>query len=267
MPSPSGKDRLAIAALERPGPESCFGWRRRRDSNARGSYQPPNRLAGGCFRPLSHVSGPIVVEGDRALRPTRAGAADAPDAEGSSGPAGSGPGLSPIQEPGQVGPPVLGDVGVGQTPDLGPAHPIPLERLASLVGQEPGALHLGGLGAGDGRGRPSRPSSGPPAARVGASRRQPSSPLFPPPPCRTRRPGLAPGAPGQVIRARSARGPGRYLPVRGAGRTLIVPPRPGASSASKRARPRRRQTSISTNLAAGHLSGVPPTAHDRITHG
>src|SRR5581483_10201045 len=34
--------------------------RRRRDSNARGSSTPPNRLAGGCFRPLSHVSAPIL---------------------------------------------------------------------------------------------------------------------------------------------------------------------------------------------------------------
>src|SRR5213593_2715404 len=28
-----------------------------RDSNPRGSFTPPTRLAGGCFRPLSHLPG------------------------------------------------------------------------------------------------------------------------------------------------------------------------------------------------------------------
>src|SRR5438093_8388447 len=32
-----------------------FRWREGRDSNPRGSFTPPTRLAGGCFRPLSHL--------------------------------------------------------------------------------------------------------------------------------------------------------------------------------------------------------------------
>jgi hypothetical protein len=36
--------------------ESLYDLRRRRDSNPGGSSTPPNRLAGGSFRPLRHVS-------------------------------------------------------------------------------------------------------------------------------------------------------------------------------------------------------------------
>src|SRR5438874_6902158 len=38
-------------------------WREGRDSNPRGSFTPPTRLAGGCFRPLSHLpdeAGPSI---------------------------------------------------------------------------------------------------------------------------------------------------------------------------------------------------------------
>src|SRR5665213_669766 len=41
-----------------PGAGRCWcQWRGRRDSNPRGSFTPPTRLAGGCFRPLSHLPG------------------------------------------------------------------------------------------------------------------------------------------------------------------------------------------------------------------
>src|SRR5450759_5150555 len=38
-------------------PRPDFWWREGRDSNPRGSFTPPTRLAGGCFRPLSHLPG------------------------------------------------------------------------------------------------------------------------------------------------------------------------------------------------------------------
>src|SRR5665213_2609497 len=41
-----------------PGAGRCWcQWRGRRDSNPRGSFTPPTRLAGGCLRPLSHLPG------------------------------------------------------------------------------------------------------------------------------------------------------------------------------------------------------------------
>jgi hypothetical protein len=41
-----------------PGNSDPKLWKREgRDSNPRGSFTPPTRLAGGCFRPLSHLPG------------------------------------------------------------------------------------------------------------------------------------------------------------------------------------------------------------------
>src|SRR5207244_6351151 len=40
---------------QKVGPEKYLRWREGRDSNPRGSFTPPTRLAGGCFRPLSHL--------------------------------------------------------------------------------------------------------------------------------------------------------------------------------------------------------------------
>src|SRR5947209_17827808 len=50
-----GRDLIAMAWSPRFSETS--GWREGRDSNPRGSFTPPTRLAGGCFRPLSHLPG------------------------------------------------------------------------------------------------------------------------------------------------------------------------------------------------------------------
>src|SRR4029077_5486607 len=49
----SGRDLSLVSAWPRCSPHI---WEREgRDSNPRGSFTPPTRLAGGCFRPLSHL--------------------------------------------------------------------------------------------------------------------------------------------------------------------------------------------------------------------
>src|SRR5947199_8226677 len=52
-------NRVRLASARTTAAECCQ-WREGRDSNPRGSFTPPTRLAGGRFRPLSHLPAKVA---------------------------------------------------------------------------------------------------------------------------------------------------------------------------------------------------------------
>ena len=59
--SPRSASRNSNRPSEGRSAADFENWREGRDSNPRGSFTPPTRLAGGCFRPLSHLPARWVI--------------------------------------------------------------------------------------------------------------------------------------------------------------------------------------------------------------